>query len=63
MDFCKSDAFSKMCPKRKRTQQAGVDGARMKFLLLELLYEWSPPRAWYSLGLRLEPFGTLAKLH
>jgi hypothetical protein len=52
-----------MCPKRKRTQQAGVDGARMKFLLLELLYEWSPPRAWYSLGLRLEPFGTLAKLH
>ena len=27
-----------------------VDGARMKFLLLELLYEWSPPRAWYSLG-------------
>ena len=24
MDFCKSDAFSKMCPKRKRTQQAGA---------------------------------------
>jgi hypothetical protein len=27
-----------------------VDGARMKFLLLELLYEWNPRPAWYSLN-------------